>query len=596
LTQAAPKEDTMTAWPTMAKTGLALLLSASLAGCGGGGGGDPPAEPGPPPPGGGTTLTITGVAATGAPLANQPVAARCAAGSGSATTDAVGAFSLSVSSGSLPCALKVATASGDLFSLAPAAGSATATANLTPLTQLLVAQLARQEPSAYYDAFSAAAASALTAAAIQGAQDGVKNMLATGDVDVSAAGHWLNAPLVPRGSGAPGNAYAQALDALAQSLTSAGTTLAAFTSTVAAQSATVVAPSSVASLPAALLLRQAAPTCAALRSGRYRFITPTPNAALASQLEAVTFDATTMTLTRADGGTSVWAANGNCRFTDSGAGWTADIAVYASGVWAGRYSRDGGASYRPLVALPQQTHAVADLRGNWQQMGMTQGAAGFAPFTGSTTFDAAGVVTAGTECRNDTTWSIDSCNTLGAPALALFAPLRSNSDGGFDMVAAGAQQAVARLLAYRAGGGYLMLVSVSGSGFSIWTPLQPVTMPDVGTVAYNANYNITGSLAAGSAEFTTNTVLAQDTAAGSWTRAQQFVVGGVPMNFVVTLLANRPREGLFRRPASTVPSTDGLSTLRLSEFTAMRVWGMGFSPSTFPSTRLFQLSGGVPAP
>jgi len=74
------------------------------------------------------------VAATGAAIGGKTVEAKCSAGTGSATSNADGSYSISVTSGSLPCVLKVAPASGPaLYSVATGSGSS-AVANISPVT------------------------------------------------------------------------------------------------------------------------------------------------------------------------------------------------------------------------------------------------------------------------------------------------------------------------------------------------------------------------------------------------------------------------------------------------------------------------------
>jgi hypothetical protein len=94
-------------------------------------------------------VVLSGVAAVGAPIVNAPVVAKCANGSGfslNVTTNAQGAFSGEVSASALPCALKVTGASITLHSYALAAG----VINITPLTDLIVANASTLDPSLWY--------------------------------------------------------------------------------------------------------------------------------------------------------------------------------------------------------------------------------------------------------------------------------------------------------------------------------------------------------------------------------------------------------------------------------------------------------------
>lgn len=566
-------------------TTLTALAVALLAGCGG----DPTPAP-PPPPAPPASVTISGTAATGAAIAGAAVNARCAIGGGSATTAADGSYTITIASAELPCVVQVApTGATPLHGLAIGSTSSVV-AQITPLTQLLVANAAAADPATWFVAFDAAAAARLDAASIASSRSAIVALLAAVGVDIAPAGDLLTATLRP---GVSGDAYDAALLALAGTLTTAGTTLPELTQAVVTTAIGRTTPDPRASLPAELLLRPATTTCAAARSGRYRLVTLVPGGAVGTQFGIATFDATNRTLTRADGGVGTWTPNGNCRFNDSGTGWSADIVVTAAGVWFGRYSVDGGASFRPLLAIPEQTHTVAELAGTWQQAGMSQATGGYSAFTGSTGFDAAGTFVSGSECRNDSTWSVDACSALNGAGLALFAPLQSNADGGFEIRDAATLSLQGRVFAYRAGGGYMMLVGLSDTGFSLWTPQTATQPPEVGTVAYNVNINVNASLASPNTEFTTNTVTAVDTAAGSWTRTQQTV--GAAFSYVTTLFANRPRAGLVFRGAATVIGSNG-TTVTLNEFTFLRLNGMGFSPVIIPAPKLLQFSGGVPVP
>jgi len=170
---------------------LAILLSAAMVaacgGGGGGGGGDAPAASGnnaasnPP-------LELSGVVATGAPLANARVDIKCAAGLGNAAADASGAYRASIEGGQLPCVAKATGPDGTvLYSATLQAG----VFNVTPLTQLMVANLASEAPQTFYEAFNALRASRISSEAIKQAQSNVRNYLP--DVDTSAVPDFVTA-------------------------------------------------------------------------------------------------------------------------------------------------------------------------------------------------------------------------------------------------------------------------------------------------------------------------------------------------------------------------------------------------------------------
>lgn len=131
---------------------LAGLLAAITVACGGGGdSGASPATAG--------YLAVSGLAATGAPMANAIVSVKCVTGatvSGATTAD--GTFNLTLQAGqTLPCIVKVTRGSPDvtLYSLAMGTGYV----NVTPLTDMVLAQALGVDPAAAFVAFDRPSAS-----------------------------------------------------------------------------------------------------------------------------------------------------------------------------------------------------------------------------------------------------------------------------------------------------------------------------------------------------------------------------------------------------------------------------------------------------
>lgn len=231
---------------------IQAALGASLVGCGGGSGSATSASPPPV-----VSLDITGVAATGLAISGKTVEAKCAVGSGSATSSGNGNYTISIVDGVLPCVLRVTAADGSvLHSLATGTGK-TATANVSPVTNLIVANLSGADPVAFYTGFNATTAATVTAAAISSANSAVVSTLKAGGIDLSSVGDLITAALVPATGTTAGNAYDKALDALKTTLAASGTSLSSLTQTVATGSATqanVSAATSTVSLPASSLL------------------------------------------------------------------------------------------------------------------------------------------------------------------------------------------------------------------------------------------------------------------------------------------------------------------------------------------------------
>lgn len=128
------------------KLTLAASLLAALAACGGGGGSDTAT---------GNSNTTTGVAAIGAPIVGASVTLKCASGAtASATTGSDGSWGVRLKSSDYPCAVRVngGTANGQaLPSALHSVAQTTGTTNITPLTDLITAALAGQNPATWYD-------------------------------------------------------------------------------------------------------------------------------------------------------------------------------------------------------------------------------------------------------------------------------------------------------------------------------------------------------------------------------------------------------------------------------------------------------------
>ena len=114
------------------KISLACLVlggSMLLAACGSGEGGDP-------------ALILKGTAATGAPVNGGAVTATCKTGTGNATSNADGSFTVTITNGAGPCLLAILPVGSTtpMYSITSGA-AAMQIANITPMTNLLVSYL-----------------------------------------------------------------------------------------------------------------------------------------------------------------------------------------------------------------------------------------------------------------------------------------------------------------------------------------------------------------------------------------------------------------------------------------------------------------------
>ena len=150
---------------------LAALVTGLLGGCGGGASSSPVLS----------ASTVSGTAATGAAIAGGSVSMSCVSGvTGIATTAADGGYSLSASGFTFPCVVRVTYGTEKLHSFISAAG----TANITPVTELLVANLTGGSALDAFDKFDGTKAKALTAAQVTAAIAAVKAYLVTLGVSV----------------------------------------------------------------------------------------------------------------------------------------------------------------------------------------------------------------------------------------------------------------------------------------------------------------------------------------------------------------------------------------------------------------------------
>jgi hypothetical protein len=572
----------------VSKTATSLLLIGVLAACGGGSSSD--VTPSPTS----TALTLSGTAATDAAISDATVEAKCATGTGSGPTSANGNYSFSIDGGKWPCLARVTAPDGTvLHTVAAGSSGTTATADITPVTQLVVASLAGTEPAAYYAAFDSTAAAAVTSTTVAAAETAVVAMLKSGGVDLTAVGDVITAPLTPSTSTSAGNTYALDLNHLMQILepiSTFGPTITRLTTTVGDTShntatGTPPTPIGTPSLPPDMLLRTVASNCSALRSGTYRNVFPAAGSTLAKQYGKLVVDAATLAVTFSDGSTGTWTANGPCRYsTDAG---QTDIVVSQAGVIVARYTLDNGITHLLGIAFPDQTHTQAELVGNWNALGIFGNAGAYTGTAASTTIDSAGAMTAVSLCQNAATWDVKACNGVPDGQLSM----KANIDGGFDFVDTGA--VTGRVFGYQAGGGELMLVEIDADGtLGMYTKQRTEILPTVGVVTTAWNLSVGSLLTSTSAvAAVSNTIVSVDSTAGSWLRTQK-TVGGTD-DHPETLFANNPRNGYTFRAAGTATAVDG-TTVTIREFTNLGLRGMGMSALLLPGLKLYMFSVNQP--
>ena len=573
----------------------ASFLAAALAACGGGGSSSDTTAAAPMP----TQLTLSGTAAKGAAIAGATVEVKCASGTTTTTTDSSGKFSLSLATGVLPCALKVPTGDGSfLYSAIGGSGSGSFTVNVSPLTQLIVAQAIGVSPATLFDEFATRVTS-VTTASLADALVAVKTTLAAAGIDLANINPLSDTLVV-------GDAQDLKIDALVTTLSDSGTSLAQLTETVVAASpvnttvSTTTAPatatSGTPSLPAELLLKPAAANCAALRSGDYRVVLFESSAAGQYATQVITINAATLSVDNHDGaapGTLIPV--GTCRFTNANG---SELIVSQAGVVAIRGKNDAGV-YRNGIAFPEQAHSVAELAGVWNSLGFERDsntASTFHNEAATLTFGSDGKINAVTSCSD-----VKTCTDLIGIALPPIT-LSVNTAGGFNFTNTNpAEPYVDRIFAYRAGGGELMVVDISGGGsFSLWTHQRTNTLPTVGVASRSFDMSVGSNLmSAGVITESGNTIKTIDatSAPQAFTRTVfgYFNSGTTFATWDQSLQANQPRAGYTYRLAETgVPTSATGVTTTTREFIALGLRGMGLSAVAIPFNNSYIVSVGQP--
>jgi 5'-nucleotidase len=163
-----------------------------------------------------STLTVSGVAATGAAMAGATISIQCVNGVlANGKTDTDGSYSMPVD-GSFPCLVEASDATHKLHSVANSSGN-NAIANVTPLTEQMVASLSSDsvDTAAFFASFGASKAASVSPAKLAAAQTLVLANLAALGVDTSALKDLITDKLVAKTATQSGNALDAVLDAVA---------------------------------------------------------------------------------------------------------------------------------------------------------------------------------------------------------------------------------------------------------------------------------------------------------------------------------------------------------------------------------------------
>lgn len=465
------------------KGAVAGAIALSLAACGGGGGGGSASAS--------ASLQVSGTAASGAALAHAAVEVKCAAGSGTATTAADGRYSVSMAGAALPCVVQVTGQAGAatlvLHSVTEAgttdgSGNTDATANVTPITELVVARLAAKLPKDFFAGFGADAAKALTADDLKAAAAAViaalKNAgIALADIDP------LKSQLVAANGTTSGNDYDQLLDQFGGKVPPAA--LEQLMNLVANAGRDTGLDDALAAVSGGTLKG-----CPAALSGKYRTLDYRGRSVVRSiDFGADTFsgsDGSLMFITQDAANPCAFAVDG---MGEDGQQAHFDVVMGPAGVGAYRKQTFGTPATNTVGTLfpVQPLPASALAGGTWSflESGFIPGA-GELHFPGQIRFDAAGLKA--TTCAYDTS-SLTAWPTCQADPQNPDLTLTARDDGGFDLMAGTMPEG--QLWGYRAANGALTLFGTTDASGStdasvvhaslVGSQLQALAVPAVGT-------------------------------------------------------------------------------------------------------------------
>jgi len=470
-----------------------LAAAAVLTACGGGGGDSTASVPLAGP----TSLKISGTAAVGAALANATVHVTCSAGAATATSDANGVFTVSIDSGALPCVLTAVSTDGatELHSVASGTGNAETTANITPLSELLVAKLAGVDPKAFVSGFGST--TVISDANVIAAQTALLQTLAAAGIDTTNVINIVGGAI----TAGSGNGYDGVLDKLKTAMDTAGVTLADLTTTVSATNA-VGGDSGTSVIKT--VLAPAAPDCAGLKSGTLRVLDFSTG-----ENGLVTVDAAKLTAT-SEGVTYTLTKNAACDYTLND-DLTTRVLVAPSGLAV--LLSGTGATGVAGIAMPEQKLDVATMAGSYDRVQ-------YGPFDteagdfGTTIFAADGQNGLSVNCP----LGVGNCVEDALPKGKLVA----NAAGGFDYMENGASQA--RVFGFHNPSGRNFMIGQAADGTVIMLAGKDnLALPAVGRVSSFWQFTVTNTgLSTVSSD--TNTTTAVDATTGVVTR--QFASDG----------------------------------------------------------------------
>jgi hypothetical protein len=506
-------------------------------------------------------LEISGVAATGAALANANISIKCATGTGSATSAADGKYLATITGGALPCVVRATSADAQtvLHSALEGTGAGKYNLNISPMTEMVVTETQGGAPAGLFDQFDA---SKINQAALDAAKARVRASLAS-IVDMAGVDPVKDALVAASGT-TLGNGLDQKLDKLRDALAVAQLKLSDLTALLVAN-----AGGSISEI-VKVTLQAPNPSCKGFRSGTYRIVEP----ANASKVYEITFDALTL---------SAVTPQGAVKMTATGCTLTAPdgtrVQMSDSGLGVMRTAKNTLG-----IVMPKQMLQVSDLAGQWSWVNRfpdsSAAIAGSAKVGwGVASYDSAGKALSGTDCL---------IRASGSPCLATAATsltqLSSRADGGFDVAATGLSSE--RAYGFRSPVGVVGIVRINDSTGALTIsrkgpiPALPTVFStykrfDIGVNSLNVVDSVYSVY-----DFKVETV---SPATNSYTRSRASDCR------VDKITLDDPFAGFFDRAAGAYVNCAG-ATLSLVEVVGLVGSGLGVSAYVIPSSNYFGAS------
>ncbi len=536
--------------------------------------------------GSGTTTTtttsgirLTGTAAAGYALAGATVTVKCASGTATATAAADGQYAVTLATGQLPCVveatgLDASNQTVTYHSAVTGTAAGTYTVNVTPLTELVMAQVAAQAvtggtPATLFSSFGTTPAltSAVTGAALDAGVTYLRNALG-GVVDLSAVNP-LTDPLSAAHGSTAGNDLDGKIDTVMAQLVAKGTTLPQLVSTVGSNPS---APAVVATATATTA------NCPWIRSGTHRMLSPYNNDPQ-FRIHDVSVDLVNMAVsvynaagTLAGTLPLVPMPNTPCSFTMVNGSQSNHLVISTSGI--GLITQTDTvttpSTLSTSIVLPAQTLALSDLAGTYNEINFNRSTGATLDHVdfGTTTLNAQGQVTGSTTCVDTAACTADA-GPFGSLALT------ATSLGGFDFTNSSGTS-TARVYAYKAPAGNVALFALGGDGsagspfaLNVLTRQRALSLPSLPLTIKFWDHQINGDHTQTAQTAETLVVSSVDAAASSVTRTRQ------RDGRVDTRTFNSPRPGLVHRAPNTCVNANG--TTNCAGLIAMPLEGMGMT-------------------